>query len=291
MKSLITLLLLTSGSAYASDCMLPFQRMVNNVGTHFTASDVYNDFANVKDLYRYRYIVLNLDSVEGGMCKGLNEHYPSNGEMPINVFPELANPNDAQTYMQSVLKWYSRPVQKGNVVRGSCIGQTVTLCELRGNRAVEIAKLGTSSRSGDWGVPPAGYYGALNVINTRRWAVNRDSYSALDAARDMEMGGVSSYSMSDNETRSYNGWVMPNFMNFVAAPGYVTNPDNGLHEISQGESLASNLGAPVSHGCLRLTKYGAILMRWWMPRGARMFIHFTDEGYRKYANPDGTPRY
>ena len=295
MKSLITILLLTSSSAFANDCMIPFQTMVSTVtGQHFTAADVYNDFANVKDMYRQRFLVINLDSMENGSCKGVSEHYPSKGEMPTHLFPELANPADALSYQNSVLKYHKDPLQKEPIVRGNCIGQTVSMCELRGNQVVEVAKLATSGRSGDYGVPPVGYYAQLNYINTRSWDIySRAAYNPnIDGPRDMEMGGVDEYKMSGPRTVWFSTdpekpkYAMPNFMNFVHAPGYPGVNENGLHEISGGETLGSNLGAPVSHGCLRLTRYGAILMRWWVPRGARAFIHFNEDNYRKYANPN-----
>lgn len=299
MKSILLVLVIAATPAMASDCMLPFQKMVSTVtGKNFTGDDVYNDYPNVKDMYRRRFLVINLDSAENGVCKGISENYPSNDGLPTNYFPELNNPADAQSYQTSVLKYYKAPLQKGPVVGGACIGQTVSMCEIRGNTVVEIGKLGTSSRSGDWGVPPEGYYAQLNYINTRSWDIySRAPYNNnIDGLRDMEMGGVDNGRLSGPRTVWFGAedkpkYAMPNFMNFVHAPGYPGVNENGLHEISGGEWLGSNLGAPVSHGCLRLTRYGAILLRWWIPLGARTFITFTEDGYRKYARPDGTPRY
>lgn len=284
MKSILTILFFVSSTALANDCLLPFQTMVSPLtGRNFTTQDVHNDYAYVNDMYRKRYIVVNLDSVgDSGQCKGLNEHYPAAGEWPTNILPELNTPNGAATY-QSILKYYRNPVNKGPIVNGNCIGQSVTMCELRGNQAVEIGKLGTSAANGDWGVPLHTYYSELMVINTRSWdSYSRAGYNQNDAARDEEMGGVQPGRLSGPRFVPYNGWNMPNFMNFIPAPGFQGNSQNGLHEISNGESLGSNLGAPVSHGCLRLTRYGAVFLRWWMPLGARMFIHYTDYGYRKY---------
>lgn len=300
MKSILTILFLVSSPALANECMRPFQSMTSSVtGRNFMAQDVYNDYANVKDMYRNRYIVVNLDSAENGQCKGVTEHYPGNGDMHTGYFPELANPQDAQYYQAKVLKYYHAPLTRSPVAGGGfCMGQTVTLCELRGNQAFEIAKLATSARDGKWGPPPylegsSSYYSELNVINTRRWSVTRDAYSADDAARDREMGGVQpggrDYDLANGETRAFGQddkpkWVMPNFINFIAAPGYYGNPANGLHELSRGETshaTTGTLGAPVSHGCLRLSKYGSILLRWWLPRGARMFVYLTPDGYLK----------
>lgn len=278
-------LFLFSASALASDCMLPFQTIVNpQTGRYFTAQDVYNDFVNVDDSYKYRYLVVNLDSAANGQCKGLDEHYPANGEWPTDLFPELNTVSGSATYQNSVLKYYRKPVNKGAIVNGNCIGQTVTMCELRGNRTIEVAKLGTSSANGSWGVPSRTYYSELMVINTRSWdSYHRAPYNeSTDGVRDQEMGGVDPNRISGPRFVPYNGWNMPNFINFIPASGFAGNSQNGLHEISNGESLGSNLGAPVSHGCLRLTRYGSILLRWWVPRGARMFIHFTESGYRKF---------
>ena len=289
---LLAVLFLLPLTSYASDCTIPFNKAINSkTGTHFNLQDVYNDSPSVKDMYRQRYIVVNLNTVDAaGNCKGIQEHYPSG--VDANVFPELNNGNDLQSYTQSILPHYKEPVSKGTTANhgGSlvCIGQTVTLCEIRNGQPVEVAKLGTSSADYGNSVPKlSGYYSEINYINTRSWAVNRPGYTAVDAARDMEMGGVESGKMSGARFVPYNGWVMPNFMNFVAMPGYSGNPQNGLHEISNGESRGSNLGAPVSHGCLRLTKYGAILLRWWLPRNARMFIDYDQSGYRKYASVNG----
>lgn len=282
-------------AAVASDCQIPFtQLMDSKTGQTFKLQDVYNDFPAVKDMYRQRYLVVNLNTTDGaGNCKGIVEHYPApNDSNAASFFPELNNPPDRLSYEQSVLKNYRPPVNKASTAMHGqsrvCIGQTVTMCEMRNGVAVEVAKLGTSSSDTGNSVPERGYYGEINFINTRSWGVNRQEYNAsIDGPRDLEMGGVDAKNLSGPRFVPYKGWVMPNFMNFLALPGYHSNPDNGLHEISNGETYGSNLGAPVSHGCLRLTKYGAILLRWWVPRGARMFISFTPEGYRKYATDDG----
>lgn len=297
MKALSTLLLtLMTSTAFAGNCDLPFQAIVSPLtGKNFSQADIYNNLSTVKEMYRNRYLVVNLDSADAsGRCKGLNEFYPDKTEWPATLFPELNTTNGAATYRTSVLKYHRPPVKKGSVVAGACIGQTVSLCELRGNQAIEVAQLGTSSLNGAWGIPRHTYYSEMNYINTRSWDIySRAPYNqSLDGPRDIEMGGIDESRMSGHREVWYGDeghrYAMPNFMNFVPAPGFTGNSQNGLHEISGGETLASNLGAPVSHGCLRLTRYGAILMRWWIPRGARMFIHFTDSGYRRSARVDGT---
>ncbi len=275
-------------SSMASDCVLPFTKMINPLtGTAFAVKDTYNNLSGVKDMYRGRYIVVNLNTRDdNGNCKGVQEHYPSQTiDGAINFFPELATPNGAQTYMS--LPHYKAPLSRASIVNNLCLGQMVSLCELRGNgQVVEVAKLATSSLETGSSHPEYGYYAELNIINTRSWGTGgqRPAYTDADAQRDMEMGGVEESKMSGARHVYYKGWAMPNFMNFVAVPGYKGNALNGFHELSAGETFSPNMGGPVSHGCLRLTKYGSVLLRWWAPRGARTFMHFTPEGYKKFAN-------
>lgn len=282
--SLFTVLLLPLTSN-ATDCVLPFTQMMSNRGAPFSVQDTYNDLAGVKDMYRGRYIVVNLNTRDAnGNCKGVQEHYPTQDHSAINYFPELANQNDLQTYLS--LPHYKAPLYREPVVGGLCLGQMITMCEMRGNgQVIEVAKLATSSLEAGSGHPAFDYYPTLSYINTRSWGANyqRPAYSAADAMRDMEMGGVDDVKMSGPRLVKYNDWPMPNFMNFVTMPGYEGNNQNGFHELSRGESFSPNMGGPVSHGCLRMTKYGSVLLRWWAPRGARTFIHFTPDGYKKFA--------
>ena len=275
-------------SAMASDCLIPFTKAVNpRTGTAFAVQDAKNDLSGVKDMYRGRYIVVNLNTKDdNGNCKGVQEHYPSQDiNSAIKFFPELANANDAQTYLS--LPHYKAPIYREPIVGNLCLGQMVSMCELRGNgQVVEIAKIATSSLETGGSYPHNGYYAELNYINTRSWGsgYQRPAYTAADGQRDMEMGGVDESKMSGSRLVHYNNWPMPNFMNFVPVSGYAGNTQNGFHELSRGETFSPNMGGPVSHGCLRLTKYGSVLFRWWAPRGARAFIYFTPQGYKKFAN-------
>lgn len=282
--SLFSVLLLPLASN-ATDCVLPFTQMMSNRGMPFSTQDVYNDLAGVKDMYRGRYVVVNLNTRDdNGNCKGVQEHYPTKDPSAISLLPELANQNDLQTYLS--LPHYKAPISRSPVEGGLCLGQTVTMCELRSNgQVIEVAKLATSSLETGGGYPESGYYPVLSYINTRSWGADyqRPAYTAADGIRDAEMGGTESGVMSGPRLVKYNGWPMPNFTHFMPAPGYPGNNQNGFHELSRGETFHQNMGGPVSHGCLRLTKYGSVLFRWWVPRGARTFIHFTPEGYKKFA--------
>lgn len=133
--------------------------------------------------------------------------------------------------------------------------------------------------------PGRNFYAPLNTIVLRSWMVNRQ-YTAADARRDAALGGISENQRSGAHLSYYRpediDWVMPNFMQWLPVGGFENDGTvKGLHELSRGETRVNNLGAPVSHGCLRLTRYGAVLARWWTPRGAKLFIHYTNTGYRQ----------
>lgn len=119
--------------------------------------------------------------------------------------------------------------------------------------------------------PARYFYVPLNTIVLRSWMENR-KYTAADARRDAALGGISEWARSGAHLSYYRpediAWVMPNFMQWLPVAGFKhENSVKGLHELSRGETRINNLGAPVSHGCLRLTRYGAVLARWWTPRG------------------------
>jgi hypothetical protein len=125
----------------------------------------------------------------------------------------------------------------------------------------------------------------MNTIVVKSWMENR-KYTSSDARRDAALGGISQGLRSGVLLSRYQpediAWVMPNFMQWLPVAGFAhDNTVKGLHELSRGETRINNLGSPVSHGCLRLTRYGAVLARWWTPRGAKLFIHYTTAGYRE----------
>ena len=260
----------------------------------FTQEQAVNQREGLAENYQSRYLVLNLDSVgPDGFCKGVQEHYPEKNTLPIEIFPELTTEIGLKTYRQSVEPYYSKPGRLYRLgmheKRIVCVGQTISLCELRNKVPYEVVRLVTSSVDSGNSPPFAGYYSPYSFINTRNWAENRGPYTPDDALRDKETGGVSMQDHSGRQTFAlFEGrWVMPNFMNVVAMPGYSSNPNNGLHELSDGETHENTLGAPVSQGCFRLTKYGAILLRWWTPMQAKTFIYYTPQGYKKWADLNG----
>ncbi|MCL4801099.1 MAG: TonB family protein [Burkholderiales bacterium] len=247
--------------------------------------------------YRGRYLVANLDTKgPGGQCRGLEERYPliDLKQPDVETFPELQDPETFEHFMSNVQGdrpgrgHFEKPTVKNSVVRigGAryCIGQTLSLCEIRRGRPVEIARLGTSGLMSDSG-PARRFYAPMNEIVLRSWTADR-KYTAADARRDAALGGISERERSGARLSYYRpeeiDWVMPNFMQWLPVGGFENDGTvKGLHELSRGETRVNNLGAPVSHGCLRLTRYGAVLARWWTPRGAKLFIHYTDAGYRR----------
>jgi len=247
--------------------------------------------------YRNRYLVADLDTSDsGGQCKGLEERYPliDPAHPDYETFPELQDPETLEHFVREVQGiaprrgYFAAPTAKKPVVKmggaSYCIGQTISLCEIRRGQPVEIARLGTSSLLSNSG-PGRHFYVPMNTIVVKSWMENR-KYTPADARRDAALGGISESQRSGVLLSRYQpediAWVMPNFMQWLPVAGFAHDDTvKGLHELSRGETRINNLGAPVSHGCLRLTRYGAVLARWWTPRGAKLFIHYTNAGYRE----------
>ncbi len=283
--------------ANENPCVLPFTEMQNpQTGTVFQVQDAINTNRRITDgnhsafNLRNRFLVVNLDTKKNGQCKGLTEHYPyvDGQRPPTDLLPDLKDSATLSHFLEEVQPHYTRPATKRGVVPVGgtpyCIGQTVSLCEIRGNSVFEIARLGTSSLNRNSAPERRRTYGELNQITHRSWMTTR-SYTDRDGDRDQVLGGVDSSKIRGlRYTRYTSGGnvVLANFMKWDGLPGFeVPNFYGGLHELSRGETNVNNLGAPVSHGCLRLTLYGSIFARWWTPLGARMFIHYTQDGYRQ----------
>ncbi len=283
--------------AQQNPCEIPFTKMLDKrKGTPFSISDAINTKARISDQdqqnynYRNRFLVANLDTVENGQCKGMVENYPlvDQKNLPIERFPDLRNSQILQHFLDEVQPFYQTPANKQPVVtmggRRYCIGQTISLCEIRGQRVVEVARLGTSSLNANSAPVRSRTYGEYNEITHRSWMSGRD-YTSRDGQRDEAMGGVDSTKMKGLRYTRYTsggGMILNNFLKWDGLAGFeVPNFYGGLHELSVGETNVNNLGAPVSHGCLRLTKYGSVLARWWTPMGAKLFVHYTDAGYRQ----------
>ena len=301
----------------ANPCELPFSAMIDSRAAsvsvagrpavasrvaHFQHDDAQNTAPGISPEddrrynYRSRYLVADLDTRDsGGQCKGLEERYPliDPAHPDYEAFPELQDPETLEHFIRDVQGiaprrgYFAAPTAKQPVVRmgraSYCIGQSVSLCEIRRGQPVEIARLGTSGLLSDAG-PDRHFYVPLNTIVVKSWMENR-KYTSADARRDAALGGISASQRSGVLLFRYQpediAWVMPNFMQWLPEAGFAHDSSvKGLHELSRGETRINNLGAPVSHGCLRLTRYGAVLARWWTPRGAKLFIHYTTAGYR-----------
>jgi TonB C terminal len=308
----------------ANPCELPFSEMIDSRAAsvsvagspaaaprvshsqhfqHFQLGDAQNTAPGISPEndrrfnYRSRYLVANLDTRDaGGQCKGLEETYPliDPARPDFESFPELQDPETLEHFIRDVQGaaprrgYFAAPTAKKPVVRmggtSYCIGQTISLCEIRQGQPIEVARLGTSSLLSNSG-PGRYFYVPMNTIVVKSWMENR-KYTPADARRDAALGGISESQRSGVLLSRYQpediAWVMPNFMQWLPVAGFVhDNTVKGLHELSRGETRINNLGAPVSHGCLRLTRYGAVLARWWTPRGAKLFIHYTNAGYRE----------
>lgn len=285
-------------NAQQNPCQIPFTKMTDkNTGKPFKIEDAVNTRGQISDQdhrnynYRNRFLVANLDTVENGQCKGLVESYPqvAQNNIPGDLFPELKNTQILQHFMEEVQPFYQTPANKRPIVnmRGKdyCIGQTISLCEIRGNNVVvEVARLGTSSLNANSAPNRSRTYGEYNEISHRSWMAGRN-YTTRDGQRDEAMGGVDSTKMKGIRYTRYTsggGMILNNFLKWDGLSGYeVPNFYGGLHELSVGETNVNNLGAPVSHGCMRLTQYGSILARWWTPLRAKLFVYYTDAGYRQ----------
>jgi hypothetical protein len=164
-----------------------------------------------------------------------------------------------------------------------CIGQSLCLCEIRGDTLVTVAKFVTSSKNAlasqhnqhDFDGQPR-YYAPMNRLSTRYWD-NGLSYDSLDAWHDNHMGFAS------RSVILYEGKVkLANFMHitpddaFPGAKGFV----NGIHEFAVGGSEPGKfMGSPMSLGCVRLHDYPSKFIRWWTPAHAKMFIHYEHSRY------------
>lgn len=279
-------------------CELPFKKMQDTRADrpaketpYFEISDAQNTAPNVHPQYRQRFIVADLNTKNSrNQCKGVEEFYPrlDDTDFAAAAFPELANSATREHFLTSLQDpYYQSPSKIPPIVMAEgkryCTGQTVSLCEIRGDEVVEVARLATSSQMSS--ADPT-LYVPYNVINLRGWADPlARTYQKADARRDSEMGGVAPRMSTGAIPVKYisgGGWIMPHFMRWIPEEGMpTTKAVMGLHQLAQGESNVYVPGAPVSHGCFRLSRYGAALTRWWTPYGAKMFIHYDSGKYRQ----------
>lgn len=283
----------------ANNCEIPFVRSQDdrNGFRPFATFAAINQEPGVDDVYRNRYLVANLNSVgDDGLCKGVQEHYP--GPDDLSLFPDLAgSPAKVAHYRASVARYWTQPFSQTRTIRYRgqqlCVGQTISLCELRRNRPIEIARFVTSGLDYKHWLPLGprrGYYAPINVIQRRSWEAPRP-YTAADEEHDSQTGGVAAGRPSGATVDRFRGVIMPNFLNFAPLPGYWGESRNGIHRRvnTEGPGTEDDLGVPASLGCLRVTWYASRLARWWTPYGARLFIHFEPENYVKEADASGRP--
>lgn len=278
--------------AATNPCMIPFEEMEKKPGSgvRFVPEEALNKSGLPRDKFnlRGRYLVADLNTKDAaGNCKGVIEHYPFiEAQKPdTNIFPNLEDAELRRLFLELQGRHYEKPAERPPVdtVHGMrfCVGQTLSLCEIKPDkRIVEVARLATSAQSAD-GQPSL--YEPYNVISLRGWENGRQ-YTALDREHDLELGGVTAQMKSGPLPIPYvsgGGWVMPNFIKWEAETGYVTRGYMGMHQLTRGESNIVVPGSPVSHGCFRLSRYGSILNRWWTPLGAKLFIRYTPGLYRK----------
>src|SRR3974377_634575 len=206
-----------------ASCRVPFETLKDpKTGKSFALSALLNENAKLTENLRQRYIVADLNSTdENGNCRGVQEYFTAVGE--LSEFPRLRaiaaarktdvaslakesveallaseeRPSDSaglaleledlQNYLQQVQRYKTDPVVKPSVVRGYCVGQTLSFCEGADGQPKLVYRFVPSSLRN--GPPPLyHYYAPINVINSRNWSSDR-RYTPADARRDMRMGG------------------------------------------------------------------------------------------------------
>jgi hypothetical protein len=295
-------------------CRIPFEKLKDpKTGGFFPLSAALNEGGKISERLRQRYIVADLSSTdEDGNCRGVKEYFTAVDE--LSEFPRLraiavarkadvvslANESvesllasevargdsaglaleleDLQNYLQQVDRYKTAPVVKPPVVNGYCVGQSLSFCELVDGKPKLVYSFVTSSSK--WTPPLYRYYAPINFIKSRNWSSDR-RYTPIDARRDERMGGGSSRIVPF--ANDGNPIEMPNFLHFLPEAGYSGETANGIHQIAGGLDSGGTFGAPVSLGCIRLNKFQAKLARWWTPTGAKFFVHFEPNRYRKFG--------
>ena len=296
-------------------CRIPFERLKDSkTGEFFPLSAALNENARLPEHLRQRYIVADLNTADdSGNCRGVQEHFTPVGE--LSEFPRLRaiaaargvdiaalakesvgsllasrtapgeaaglalELEDLQNYLQQVQRFKADPVVRPAVFNGYCVGQTLGLCEIVDGQPKLVYRFVTSSSRS---IPPLyRYYAPINVIKSRSWSSDR-RYTPADSRRDARMGGgragIVPFSNGGNPIE------MPNFLHFLPAEGYTGERANGIHQIAGGLDSGGTFGAPVSLGCIRLSKFQSKLARWWTPTQAKFFVHFEPNRYRTFGN-------
>lgn len=298
-------------------CRIPFEKLKDvKTDAPFPMSAAVNENDKLADNIRNRYIVADLNSADDeGYCRGVTEHISRLHELtefprlrkialarkveiatlaketPKSLLDAEETPadelaaleielEDLNNYLQQVHRFKTDPVVKARVYNGWCVGQTLNFCEIKAGKPKLVYRFVTSSSR--WQQRPNNnYYAPINVIQNRNWSSDR-RYTPADAKRDERMGGGHAHiAMFENGGRPIE---MPNFLHFLPDKGYTGERANGIHQIAGGLDSGGTFGAPVSLGCIRLSKYQAKLARWWTPRQAKFFIYLEANGYRNYGD-------
>ena len=298
-------------------CRIPFEKLKDvKTNAPFPIEAALNPNEKLPQNVRSRYIVADFNTAdENGTCKGVVEYisrldqlteFPrlrkialsrdvdirtlaketpkallDSEEAPADEVAALSTElDDLKNYIEQVERFQTDHVVKARVYNGYCVGQTLNFCEIQDGKPKLIYKFVTSSSR--WQQKPNNnYYAPINVIAKRNWSSDR-RYTPADAKRDERMGGgVPHIAMFEN---GGNPIEMPNFLHFLPDKGYVGERANGIHQIAGGLDSGGTFGAPVSLGCVRLSKYQAKLARWWTPREAKFFIYLETDGYRNYGD-------
>jgi hypothetical protein len=298
-------------------CRIPFEQLKDvKTGAPFPMSAVVNENDKLAEHLRNRYIVADFNSAdEQGYCRGVTEHisrldelseFPrlrkialarsveisalaketpksllASEETPAEEIAALAiELEDLNNYLEQVHRFKADHVVKARVYNGWCVGQTLNFCEIKDGKPKLVYRFVTSSSR--WQQKPNNnYYAPINVIQTRNWSSDR-RYTPADAKRDERMGGGRAHiAMFEN---GGNPIEMPNFLHFLPDKGYTGERANGIHQIAGGLDSGGTFGAPVSLGCVRLSRYQAKLARWWTPRQAKFFIYLEADRYRNYGD-------
>ncbi|MBY0532170.1 MAG: L,D-transpeptidase [Xanthobacteraceae bacterium] len=297
-------------------CRIPFEKLKDvKTNSPFPMSAAINENEKLPQNIRNRYIVADFNTAdENGVCKGVREHlsrvdqlseFPRLRKIAAerNVeFTSLANEKvvtltkseeklediealaieleDLKNYVEQVQRFQTDHIVKARVYNGWCVGQTLNFCEIQNGTPKLVYRFITSSSR--WQQRPNNnYYAPINVIAKRNWSSDR-RYTPADAKRDERMnGGHSHIAMFENGGSPIE---MPNFLHFLPDKGYIGERANGIHQIAGGLDSGGTFGAPVSLGCVRLSKYQAKLARWWTPRQAKFFIYLETDGYKNYGD-------
>jgi hypothetical protein len=298
-------------------CRIPFEKLKDvKTNAPFPLSAAINENEKLPEHIRNRYIVADFNTADqNGVCKGVVEYISRLDELsefprlrkiaaarkvdiaslaketPKKLFDTEEAPadevaaltielDDLNNYLDQVHKFKTDHVVKARVYNGYCVGQTLNFCEIADGKPKLVYRFVTSSSR--WQQKPNNnYYAPINFISTRNWSSDR-RYTPADAKRDERMGGGRQHiAMFEN---GGNPIEMPNFLHFLPQKGYTGERANGIHQIAGGLDSGGTFGAPVSLGCVRLSKYQAKLARWWTPQNAKFFIYLETDGYRNYGD-------